>query len=252
MRNLAGGLLALPASLLTALVISPVRSQDWPYNLPTDAKYYPEHEIHIKRNLEVQKMLNTASPAGMRKMSDDQGEKFFLDYWQFDDQTSASLHPDDNHSIRRSVNPPPLLFNASASEELLPPILLHGRSQHIPYLQRLFARSYQCPTGTNSCESIGQPDSCCATGETCMNLSGSDGATVGCCPSGATCGGQVGLCNIDAGYTSCDNGGCCIPGYTCQGVGCKTSRSISFTGYFAKIQTQVFLLPLQQLRPHYR
>ncbi|KAG2163672.1 hypothetical protein JADG_003411 [Aureobasidium aubasidani] len=81
MRTSVVGLFALPATLFF-VIFTPVNGQDWPYNLPAGAKYYPEHEHHIRRDLEIQQRLNVASPSGIRKMSEDEGEKFFLDYWQ--------------------------------------------------------------------------------------------------------------------------------------------------------------------------
>jgi hypothetical protein len=90
MRNTVTGLLALPAVLSAIVFATPSYSQDWPYNLPLDAKYYPEHEHIIKRDLEIQQKLDMAAPSGVRKMSDHEGEKFFLDYWHFDEQTFNS------------------------------------------------------------------------------------------------------------------------------------------------------------------
>jgi hypothetical protein len=231
MRNTVNGLLALPTVLSAIVFATPSYSQDWPYNLPLGVKYYPEHEPHIKRDLGIQQKLNKAAPSGVHKMSDHEGEKFFLDYWQFDDQTIDFVDMDKPPNARRSVSSAALLSNISTVEELLPPLLLHAESQQ--FVPRFFGRSlseraFQCPTGTNSCASIGYPNSCCATGETCMSLPENVGATVGCCPDGASCGGQIGSCDSAAGYTNCanENGGCCIPGYTCQGIGCELTRLI--------------------------
>ncbi|UKZ92051.1 uncharacterized protein TrAFT101_007018 [Trichoderma asperellum] len=83
-----------------------------------------------------------------------------------------------------------------------------------------------CPSGMESCSSIGSPDKCCADGTYCTNVSDSDSEQIACCPDGATCGGGVGACPSDA--VSCPSelgGGCCIPGYVCQGVGCVPSAS---------------------------
>jgi hypothetical protein len=229
MRNTVSGLLALPGALFAIVSATPSYIQDWPYNLPLHAKYYPEHENHIKRDLEIQQKLNMAAPSGVRKMSDHEGEKFFLDYWQFDEQMASDKPP----NARRSISSAALLSNISNVEELLPPLLLHAESQQFIPSHRFFGRglserAYQCPTGTNSCASVGYPNSCCATGETCMSLPENNGATIGCCPDGASCGGQVGSCDTAAGYTNCEseNGGCCIPGYTCQGAGCELTRLI--------------------------
>jgi hypothetical protein len=233
MRSTVSGLLALPSALFAIIFATPSYGQDWPYNLPLGTKYYPEHEYHIKRDFRIQQKLNLAAPSGVRKMSEHEGEKFFLDYWQFDEQTFDFIEMDKPLNARRSVSSAALLSNISNVEELLPPLLLHAESQQFVPSHRFFGRglserAYQCPTGTNSCALVGYPNSCCATGETCMSLPENNGATIGCCPDGASCGGQVGSCDTAAGYTNCENenGGCCIPGYTCQGAGCKLARLI--------------------------
>ncbi|KAH0343936.1 hypothetical protein KCU81_g5053, partial [Aureobasidium melanogenum] len=95
------GLLAIPVALITTIFATPAYSQDWPYNLPPDAKYYPEHEHRIRRDVEIQQKLNLTSPCGMRKMSDDEGEKFFLDYWQFNEQAFDSIEMDKPLHARR-------------------------------------------------------------------------------------------------------------------------------------------------------
>ncbi|KAK6004421.1 hypothetical protein QM012_008283 [Aureobasidium pullulans] len=94
-------------------------------------------------------------------MSDDEGEKFFLDYWQFDEHAFNSIEMDKALRARRSVSSAARLSNISNVEELLPPLLLHAESQPLIPIKRflgrsLFERAYQCPTGTNSCESIGR------------------------------------------------------------------------------------------------
>lgn len=79
-----------------------------------------------------------------------------------------------------------------------------------------------CPGGMDSCSSIGAPNKCCPDGTYCTNVSDSDAGQVACCPDGATCGGGVGSC--PGGAVSCPadlGGGCCIPGYVCQGIGCE-------------------------------
>lgn len=227
-------LFALPASLIFLLSsLPPTCSESWPYNLPPHERYFPEHEPHIKRDIEVQQRLATASPAGMRKMSGDEGEKFFMEYWQFDDSSlnmasQADVRADSLGPIR-AYTPAVVLSNGTAICGLLPPVLPHSDKPPFVHLPRMFGRSlferdFQCPAGTSNCASIGQPDACCTTGETCISVQDTGSGPVGCCPSGESCGGEVAACNTAAGYTSCSgssNGGCCIPGYSCQGVGCE-------------------------------
>ncbi|KAG9676741.1 hypothetical protein KCU99_g3501, partial [Aureobasidium melanogenum] len=151
MRKTVTGLLAIPAALLTVIFATPAYSQDWPYNLPPGAKYYPEHEHHIRRDLEIQQKLNLISPCGMRKMSDDEGEKFFLDYWQFDQQAFDTIGMDKPLHARRSVSSAARLLNISNVEELLPPLLLHAESQQfIPNHRCICINRYNYHYAANS------------------------------------------------------------------------------------------------------
>lgn len=246
-------LLTLPTSLLALLtLIPPTRSQPWPYNLPPHEKYFPEHEQYIKRNLEIQQKLVAASPAGVRKMSNDEGEKFYMEYWQFGDQDVPILesHDKDTNTLRSRVSSTSV-GNLSIATPLLSPFAPHSDNQQPSWLlprmfgRSLFERDFQCPSGTTSCTSIGQPDSCCQTGETCITVQDTGYGPVGCCPSGETCANEIIGCDTAAGYTSCpgtSNGGCCIPGYTCQGVGCMLysfpSRSQPTNFFQAWLQAQ--------------
>lgn len=165
-------------------------------------------------------------PSAVRKMSDDEGEKFYFDYWGWDD---SFLSPTSNSEV----------VNASMAElvEPQPAILLHASTDADSFLSStgkqdyarsgrralfmLLGRDFQCPTGTFSCTSIGQPDSCCSNGATCVIVQDTGLGVVGCCPAGETCGDTVNSCG--SGYTSCSSslgGGCCIPGYTCVTGGC--------------------------------
>lgn len=236
MRDLTS-LLTLPTSLIALLaLIPPTRTQPWPYNLPPYEKYYPEHEQHVERDLEIAQKLSVAPPVGVHKMSDDEGEKFYMEYWQFSGPSQGDLpileiRNVDTNTIRSRASSV-FTRNASMVAPLLSPMIPHSDGQQFSgFLSRmvgrnLFERDFQCPSGTTSCTPIGQPDSCCQTGETCMTVKNTGSGSVGCCASGETCGNEVIGCDTAEGYTSCpgtSNGGCCIPGYTCQGVGCKSS-----------------------------
>lgn len=171
--------------------------------------------------------LSRQRPIGMRKMTDDENEMFFLDYWQFEDDGVQK------HTIAKRSS-----FSEYGNETLegglLPPLLVHSDSpaqselkQRMSYFARwnvFDKRDYQCPSGTFSCTSINKPYSCCATGEVCTSVTDTGQGDVGCCPEGETCNGQVAACDASEGYTSCsgqDGGGCCIPNYSCSGVGCE-------------------------------
>ncbi|KAK4121090.1 hypothetical protein N657DRAFT_578450 [Parathielavia appendiculata] len=182
-------------------------------------------------------------------MPPDQGAKFHHAYCAFPDHDTAALsspphavHPaiaarsthetDDAHRIQA---------NASAELPLRPPFaVLSGREEQddesIPSpgwdifrraasaIASFERRQWACPSGTRSCSSIGYPNSCCGESETCMEVPDTGLGPVGCCPSGATCGGGISGCAD--GSTACGSelgGGCCIPGFVCQGVGCVRS-----------------------------
>ncbi|KAF1353970.1 hypothetical protein BDV97DRAFT_396768 [Delphinella strobiligena] len=227
-------LLALPASIITLLSsLPPAYSEPWTHHLAPHERYFPEHELQIKRGLEIQQKLAISPPAGMRKMSGDEGEKFFMEYWQFDCETPEAIAPDgqgDKLGKSRASQSNLSFHNGSDSHTcgLLPPVLPHSDKKLPSYLPRIFARGlferdFKCPTGTSNCTSIGQPDACCATGETCVTVTDTGNGPVGCCPAGDSCSDEVVSCNTADGYSSCpgsSNGGCCIPGYSCQGVGC--------------------------------
>ena len=206
--------LALPASLLNIVATTTVHAQElpWPYNLPRTVKYFPEHETHITRDAEVQAKLAWQAPVSVKKMSVDEGEKFFLHYWDFGEQ---SLDLESNTEGRTEE-----YSNFSMANLLLPAIAPHAEGEEPSrrlFGRSIFQRAFQCPSGTISCSSIGQDDLCCEAGDTCVSLS----SGVGCCPQDETCGDAISDCTN--GYTSCPNspnGGCCVPGASCEGSGC--------------------------------
>lgn len=243
-------LLSLPASLLLLISCFPARTisaeVQWPYNLPPHVKYFPEDEHLVRRNVEIQQSIAGRKPAGVRKMSDDEGEMFFMEYWQFEPRVDS--HPFQGQEIqvsKRSISrmrgthgteeADGQRANASIPHQPLPPFLLHYDKQdqinpHVGWSllspRDLFSnhakRDFQCPTGTSACTSINRPDSCCATSETCQIITDTGLGDVGCCGQGLTCSGVVSNCS--PGNTPCpgaQGGGCCIPGFACVDVGCK-------------------------------
>lgn len=175
-------------------------------------------------------------PTAVRKMPPDAGEKFHHEYCAF---------AEDGALAERAA--PLLVTNASAPLPYRPPFAPHDeRSQdpsQIPRsrgdvdgraygwrllrraaagaLARLEGRQWACPGDTSSCAGIGYPNSCCQSGETCVEIEDTGLGPVGCCPSGSTCGGSISGCA--SGNTACSSeigGGCCIPGFVCEGVGC--------------------------------
>jgi hypothetical protein len=222
MRHLSA-LLALPTGLLS-VVAAHAQELPWPQNLPRTVRYYPQHEAHMKRETEAQQRLEWQAPFGVRKMADLEGEKFFLGYWGFGDD-EASRDGDDNgigRPLLDAPEPQEQYSNASLAPALRAAIAPHSKNSRPKFRllgRSIFERDFQCPTGTHNCASVGESNLCCDAGETCVSTS----EGVGCCPNGANCGNDVAGCDTADGYTSCPyspNGGCCIPGAVCKGVGC--------------------------------
>ena len=231
-------LLLVPAYSTGGLCIE----AQWPYNLPPYVKYFPEDEPLVRRNVEIQNKLETEKVRGLRKMSHDEGEMFFLEYWQFeqdedrrDDGYNGLIKRLSEDDTEREKDPctSEQWTNDTMSSDPQPPLLLHSKQEMSEHrlvgrylgsrLEKLFQRDFVCPNDTLSCSYIGQPNSCCESGLTCNIVPQTDLGVVGCC-AGSGCSGQVAPCQ--AGYTACPyslGGGCCIPGYVCSGVGCESS-----------------------------
>lgn len=173
--------------------------------------------------------LSVENPVGMRQMSEDLDEMFFLDYWLFDDRLdeneqacpvssggNATFLDDD-----AVVKAPLLVHEADGVEKRR----LRRRSWFGSVVE-LERRDFRCPTNYNACSGLNAPGLCCPADQTCVNIvGGANGNNVGCCPSGQDCsnGISVGGCDTGAGYQSCPSGpGCCIPGFQCQSTGCKS------------------------------
>ncbi|KEF55985.1 uncharacterized protein A1O9_07565 [Exophiala aquamarina CBS 119918] len=233
-------LAALPPSLLcliaNALVPSAGSSQPWPYNLPPDAKYYPEDERLLKRETDIQQRLLQCPIQGVRKMSGDPGEKFYLDYWHFESEGYEEQKETDGE--RGSSDILPIWANATSLSlwtSFDSPARVHDTpTDHqrprllarVPGLHFFDQRDFKCPSDTSACTSINRPNSCCGTGSTCIIVQDTGLGDVGCCPNGQTCAGSLGSCA--EGYTDCPNnpgGGCCIPGYACFEVGCVQTNT---------------------------
>jgi len=235
--------LALPTSLLLLILSSiPAHAGDddqspaqWPYNRPPHVKYYPGDPPYRRRDLESiqEHILAGHAPVAVRKMSSDDSEKFFPEYWGFREQVnqfpvlgSGSSSGGMRTNLRKEFEEEEawLLANASVQLSFRPAYLVHTRHgksltgrDSAAALALLEKR--ECPTGTSTCSNA--PNLCCATGEVCVSITDTGLGSIGCCPSGATCTGTI---TCAAGNTPCASnigGGCCIQGYVCAGVGCE-------------------------------
>lgn len=195
---------------------------------------YTLHEYAVARKLASKPVV------GVKKMSDDEGEKFWPEYWYFGDEVeNIGLNDTTGEQDRYEEGNSESYTWANNSEPLpyfFPSFPLHSDEQigGAPYLigrylpaprdllSPLAKRAFQCPAGSHSCTSINRPSSCCGSGEICQLIQDTGLGDVGCCPQGQSCSGSVTTCG--AGYSSCPSnpgGGCCIPGYECVNSGCK-------------------------------
>ncbi|RAL11517.1 putative GPI anchored protein [Aspergillus homomorphus CBS 101889] len=198
----------------------------------------------IQRNALIESYLGHRPIRGVRKMTEDEGEKFYLDYWQFDDDDNYTTG--NNYSFNTSDE---LSSPARRSESLQTTEEVDFQPQSYPFhasysgglgseggrgwgaaFSPLLRRDFQCPSGTANCTAIDRPDSCCSTDDTCVLVKDTGSGDVGCCPRGKTCSGTIGACAD--GYSSCPSslgGGCCIPGYACVSGGCMRVFTITVT-----------------------
>jgi len=207
----------------------------WPRHALNIERLYDKGGSAPKRETVQNNLLSLLNPVRVRKMSGDQGEMFSPSYWGFD--TDEQTSPNQALGKRKSDtgNGDSQCIDLRSNSTLLPPLRapfsLHSLQQSNPVRHHLLhaprtlfsidKRDFQCPSGTAACRSINQPNSCCPSGSTCELLTSGGSGAVGCCTAGQTCSQEVASCQ--EGYTSCpgdSGGGCCVPGYSCMGVGC--------------------------------
>lgn len=244
-------------------LVSSIPSQDdfrgsWPSNLAPQMKHRPDdlpYRLQGDENSDHH-LLEGKRPLKVTKMSSDEGEKFFMEYWSFDDSqfysqaTYQSDSKDPNPSrvdddqdgswINQSFSPafrPSVPWHQQRSQDehsqmRLEAIIspkpniesLHNISDSTATMNQPQKRDFNCPTGTNDCSAIGHPNSCCPTSDNCFAIQDTGLGSVGCCLKGSTCGGSIRNCDpSNIGCPASLGGGCCIQNYICMGVGCKES-----------------------------
>ena len=134
--------LLLSISILPLAVAHQLR---WPYNLSPDVNYSPEDEPLIRRSEVAQERLQKEKVVGVKKMSLDEGEMFFPEYWTFESDLSTSKDAGDN--LRRRELDPFMTIegqyaNTSIEKPLYPVFPLHSDEpvSEFPLFGRLFAR----------------------------------------------------------------------------------------------------------------
>jgi hypothetical protein len=207
-------LFTLPPAILTLLCATRSTAEpQWPHNVPKHLKYFPEDEVHARRGIDVRERMKHEKPVGVKKMSADEGEMFMLDDWIFASDFQRRWAYENTGNGTCDAQSP------------LRPLAAENFFSRMRARAALAKRQFACPTGTSSCSAIGAPDVCCGTGTNCITVNDSPGVgSVGCCPLGRTCAGSI-SCDTSNGYSSCPdapNGGCCLPGFRCDGIGCKS------------------------------
>ncbi|KFZ17124.1 hypothetical protein V502_04744 [Pseudogymnoascus sp. VKM F-4520 (FW-2644)] len=206
--HLLRALLALPPSLL--LLSSHAISAHAHKNgaaLPPPAQLPEPQLIHKRQEIAVRIGAGT-KPVAVRKMTEDEGEMFFNEYWGFEareEEGAAGAAVGDGDVLRREYQDEEdiartnssALFSfrpAFAIHEASSPALSEAQARHqrsSRALAALLKRAFQCPTGTSACTSISQPNYCCATSESCVTITDTGLGPVGCCPAGQSCGGEI-------------------------------------------------------------
>lgn len=154
----------------------------WPPNSPQRRRQLEAVEEHLRLG---------RSPVGVLKMSSDAGEKFYMDYWQFEEDLEQSRLLDTGASLRArdEEEEARLLANASAVLSFRPPFALHTEETSDPLssedlrarkvvdgrnsaavLAMLSKRGFQCPRGTADCSGVGASNLCCPTTEFCYSI----------------------------------------------------------------------------------
>ncbi|KAF4153220.1 hypothetical protein CNMCM8927_001652 [Aspergillus lentulus] len=176
-----------------------------------------------RRNDDLHSEFAGAVIRGVKKMSEDEGEKFFFNYWDFEGAHEVGLTTTETYSSQSYGN--------HEAPEIQPRAYPFRPSVPINMgFSPLFRRDFKCPTGTFACTAIDRPDSCCGAGDTCVLVQDTGLGDVGCCPQDQTCSGVIGSCQ--QGYMSCPasmGGGCCIPGYECVSGGCANVFTVTIT-----------------------
>ncbi|OBT88898.1 hypothetical protein VE02_01931 [Pseudogymnoascus sp. 03VT05] len=243
-------LIALPPSLL---LLSTYATSAHAHNngaaLPP-AAHLPEPQV-IQRRQEIAARIEAGTkPVRVRKMTEDEGEMFFNEYWGFEareeggDVLRREYESEDeisrvNSSSVFTFRPAFAIHEAASSA---PRGLSEAQAQHhrsSRALSALLKRAFQCPTGTTACTSISQPNYCCASTESCITIPDTGLGPVGCCPSGQSCSGAITHCA--AGQTACPQslgGACCVAGFVCFDVGCVSSVVVTSITTVTQIPTK--------------
>lgn len=223
----SSNIISLPASILLLVI-----SQTYALQSSRDGRSSASQSREIE---DIESLVEARTPVGVMKMSLDEGEKFYQEYWQFPQAPDVTaklkvLLPKDESLANVSMHfTAPLglhTYREGHYDDLKARRLLEGRNAAAASAI-LEKRDFVCPTAYNSCAAIGYPNSCCSTSETCFAILDTGLGPVGCCENGYSCGGTISTCGtVNTACGSSLGGGCCIPGFACAGVGCEFPHSM--------------------------
>lgn len=241
----------MPASLLLLIATAPTSTRainlPWPFDPITFWSGLRQEGAPVREGGASPVQSVARQPVALRKMSGDEGEMFFPEYWRFEAKDIdpilgfhipkprlRPLKPSTEKAVATGW------ANTTMQQPLQAPFPLHTNQQiDTPYLlgrinrwpRTIFSlnkRDFQCPGDTSACSAINRPNSCCPTDTSCQLITDSGLGDVGCCGNGQSCSEQVSSCQ--QGYGSCSSnsgGGCCLPGYVCMDVGCKVHPTLT-------------------------
>jgi hypothetical protein len=179
--------------------------------------------------LSPQAFAESGSPIAIRKVAPGSHDKLLREHLAFAPLHSLTPREAAAAAISFLEEQDGKLVSLNGTERSYRPAFApHSEESHESLLRRaaevlaLLQRRSSCPKGMNSCSDIDSEVKCCQEGTYCVNVGNTVAGGIACCPDGASCGGGVGAC--PDGATSCSaelGGGCCIPGYVCQGLGCE-------------------------------
>ncbi|KAF4988972.1 hypothetical protein FGRMN_9445 [Fusarium graminum] len=179
----------------------------------------------------------SSSPTAIRKLAPNPSDKLLREHLAFAPLHILSPREAAAAAISFIDKQDDELLSRNATERFYRPAFApHSEESRDTLLRRaaevlaLLERRSSCPEGMNSCSDIDSEVKCCQQGTYCVDVGDAVAGGIACCPDGASCGGGVGAC--PDGSTSCSEalgGGCCIPGYVCQGLGCVPSAAATTT-----------------------
>lgn len=179
--------------------------------------------------LPPQALAESGSPIAIRKVAPGSHDKLLREHLAFAPLHGLTPREAAAAAISFLDEQDDKLLSLNGTERFYRPAFApHSEESHESLLRRaaealaLLQRRSSCPKGMNSCSDIDSEVKCCQEGTYCVNVGDTVAGGIACCPDGASCGGGVGAC--PDGATSCSaelGGGCCIPGYVCQGLGCE-------------------------------